>query len=185
VRTLAEDSLIAMAEHQAFGLQPCLNMLYRSTNPPQDGKKDKKTMQSNKHIQGRYQALLRILSQFEVKEPSLVKGAVGFALKGIQHNLQDVRNVAYKCMSELYRLVGPNIRQQIGELRPAQMEALEAAFAEVDGGIGGGAPAMKQAPKETIMTNIDPHAGKKGPAAAKKKAPHQISKYDEEDEDSE
>jgi hypothetical protein len=42
------------------------------------------------------------------------------------------------------------------------MEALEAAFAEVDGGIGGGAPPMKQAPKETIMTNIDPHAGKKG-----------------------
>lgn len=42
---------------------------------------------------------------------------------------------------------------------------------------------MKQAaPKETIMTNIDPHAGKKGgAAAAKKKAPHQISKYDEED----
>jgi hypothetical protein len=111
VRTLAEDSLIAMAEHQAFGLQPCLSMLYRSTAPnPQDSKKDKKTMQSNKHIQGRYQALLRILSQFEVKDPSLVKGAVAFALKGIQHNLQDVRNVAYKCMSELYRLVGPNIR---------------------------------------------------------------------------
>ena len=67
------------------------------------------------------------------------------------------------------------------------MEALEAAFAEVDGGNGGGAPAMKQAPKETIMTNIDPHAGKKGggPAAAKKKAPHQISKYDEEEEDNE
>ncbi len=51
------------------------------------------------------------------------------------------------------------------------MEALEAAFAEVDGGIGGGAPAMKQAPKETIITNIDPHAGKKGQQPAKKKAP--------------
>lgn len=161
-------------------------MLYRSANQPQDGKKDKKTMQSNKHIQGRYQALLRILSQFEVREPSLVKGAVAFALKGIQHNLQDVRNVAYKCMSELYRLVGPNIRQQIGELRPAQMESLEAAFAEVDGG-NGGAPQMKQAaPKETIMTNIDPHAGKKGVAvAAKKKAPHHVSKYDEEDQEEE
>ena len=34
VRTLAEDSLMAMAEHSAFGLQPCLNMLYRSANPP-------------------------------------------------------------------------------------------------------------------------------------------------------
>ena len=34
------------------------------------------------------------------------------------------------------------------------------------------------------MTNIDPHAGKKG-AAAQKKAPHHISKYDEEDQEEE
>jgi hypothetical protein len=48
------------------------------------------------------------------------------------------------------------------------MEQLEAAFAEVDGGAMGGAPPkQKQAPpKETIVTNIDPHAGKKGAAAA-------------------
>jgi hypothetical protein len=68
-------------------------------------------------------------------------------------------------MSELYRLVGPNIRKELDGLRPAQMEQLEAAFAEVDGGAMGGPPKQKQAPpKETISTNIDPHAGKKGPA---------------------
>ena len=86
-------------------------------------------------------------------------------------------------MSELYRLVGPNIRKEFDGLRPAQLEALEAAFAEVDGG-SGMAPPKKQAPKETIVTNIDPHNGKKA-GGAKKKAPHQISKYDEEEEDSE
>jgi len=46
---------------------------------------------------------------------------------------------------------------------------LEAAFAEVDGA-NGIAPTQnkKQAPpKETIVTNIDPHQGKKGPAAKK------------------
>jgi hypothetical protein len=63
--------------------------------------------------------LQRILSSYDVKDKELIKGCVQFSLKGIQHNLQDVRNVAYRCMSELYRLVGPSIRQQFDGLRPA------------------------------------------------------------------
>jgi len=35
------------------------------------------------------------------------------------------------------------------------------------------------------VTNIDPHQGKKGGPAAKKPQPHQVSKYDEEDENDE
>jgi hypothetical protein len=60
-------------------------------------------------------------------------------------------------MSELYRLVGPNIRKEFDGLRPAQLEALEAAFAEVDGGGGMAPPKKNSQPKETIVTNIDPH----------------------------
>ena len=48
--------------------------------------------------------------------------SVKFAVKGIQHQLQDVRNVAYKCMSELYRFMGMEIKQHLKEVRPAQME---------------------------------------------------------------
>jgi hypothetical protein len=45
VRTLSEDSLMAMAEHPSFGLSPCLNMLFSSANPsPSEGKKDKKNL---------------------------------------------------------------------------------------------------------------------------------------------
>lgn len=51
-----------------------------------------------------------MLQTFEITERDQVKGSVNFALKGIQNNLQDVRTVAYKCMSELYRLVGPSIK---------------------------------------------------------------------------
>jgi len=39
-------------------------------------------------------------------------------------------------MSELYRIIGPTIRQQLEGLRPAQIEQLEAAFAEVDAETG-------------------------------------------------
>jgi hypothetical protein len=79
--------------------------------------------------------LLKVLQQFDLGgERELTKACVTYCLKGVQHNLQDVRTLAYKCMSELYRIVGPSIRQQCEGLRPAQLEALEAAFAEVEGG---------------------------------------------------
>ena len=44
VRTLAEDSLMAMAEHPSFGLSPCLNMIFSSASAPEEGKKDKKNL---------------------------------------------------------------------------------------------------------------------------------------------
>lgn len=76
-------------------------------------------MQSNKHVIGRYQVLLKILQAFEIEERDLLRNCVVFALKGIQHNLQDVRTLAYRCMSELYRLIGPSIRKELDGLRPA------------------------------------------------------------------
>ena len=70
-------------------------------------------------------------------------------------------------------MVGPSIRQQLDGLRPAQLEQLEAAFSEVDAANGGNPQAKKRggndAPKETVVTNIDPHAGKRGGGGAAKK----------------
>mmetsp|Transcript_14833 Transcript_14833/g.10734 ORF Transcript_14833/g.10734 Transcript_14833/m.10734 type:complete len:91 (-) Transcript_14833:210-482(-) len=59
--------------------------------------------------------------------------------------------------------MGDSVRNYVSGLRPAQMELLEAAFAEV----GGVKPskARNEKPKETITTNINP-TGAKG---AKKK----------------
>lgn len=89
VRTLAEDSMLAMGEHPSFGLSPVLTTLFRSSQAASSDKKEngKKNMQSNKHIVGRYQALLRILTSFELKDREHIKGSVQFSLKGIQHNL--------------------------------------------------------------------------------------------------
>jgi hypothetical protein len=39
-------------------------------------------------------------------------------------------------MVELYRNLGDEVRQHFSELRPAQVEQLEAQLAEVDGGKG-------------------------------------------------
>ncbi len=64
-------------------------------------------------------------------------------------------------MSELYRFMKTKIRPHLEGLRPAQLEQLEAAFNEIDGGA-----AFEQVknnkPKETIVTNIDPQGIKGG-----------------------
>jgi hypothetical protein len=77
---------------------------------------------------------MKILQMFDVQDRNVLKDCVQFCLKGIQHSVQEVRNPAYKCMSELYRLIGPPIRKDLEGLRPAQLEQLELAFAEVEGG---------------------------------------------------
>lgn len=72
-------------------------------------------------------------------------------------------------MTEIYRYMGSDIRKHLEGLRPAQLEQLEAAFSEVDG--GGGVKLKDNGPKETITTNIDPYGVKGGPVAKNTKKP--------------
>lgn len=69
-------------------------------------------------------------------------------------------------MVELYRVLGDEVRSHFGDLRPAQVEALEAQLAEVDGGKGY-KQQKAEAKVEVIQTNINPKGGnaKKQPAA--------------------
>jgi len=80
----------------------CLSVLTRNESHKKDAKK---ALQSNKHIIGKYSVLVKMLQNYDFTEDQLER-CVEFAIKGIQHNLQDVRNVSYKCMSELYRQMG-------------------------------------------------------------------------------
>jgi hypothetical protein len=54
--------------------------------------------------------LLKALQSYTITDKGLVREVVSYCVKAIQHNLQDVRIVANKCMTELYRIVGPTIR---------------------------------------------------------------------------
>ena len=65
----------------------------------------------------------------------MYKESLKFSVVGIQHNLQDVRQVATKCIVELYRVMGDSIRNSLTELRPAQLEQVESAISEVNPGL--------------------------------------------------
>ena len=72
---------------------------------------------------------------------------------------------------ELYKTMGPPLKQYLTGLRPAQMEVLESGFNEVDGVTPGQHSNETKEPKSTIQTNINPGGvgGKKGGAKGAKK----------------
>lgn len=64
VRQASENALLAMCNHTAFGVAPCITEIARSGAKVAQGPKTaKKAMNSNKLIIGRYQTLARILAE--------------------------------------------------------------------------------------------------------------------------
>ena len=101
-------------------------------------------------------------------------------MKGLTHAQADVRNPAYDCMGELYRLLGEQeLSRYYDKLRPAQMEALKQKFAEIDD--GGVAPKKKiSAPKKsTVDTNIGKTAKKMG--QPRQQAQHEPTNHEQEE----
>ena len=64
--------------------------------------------------------------------------------------------MATRCIAELYRVLGDSIRNNFTELRPAQLEAVESAMAEVNPGIlkrgaKGGARGASKEPESQVF----------------------------------
>ena len=119
VRQSAEDAILAMCNHPAFGARLCLGYIMRSAPPTNASATAKKTMNSNKQIIGKYQVLHRILGEVDNLSDGQLEQSLKFTLKGLTHALQDVRQPATRCMVELYKLIGPSVRDHFGELRQA------------------------------------------------------------------
>lgn len=93
-------------------------------------------MNSNKLIIGRYQTLARILAEIPGIQQENLHSSLDFAGQGLIHALQDVRQPAQKCIVELYKYLGDEVRRTFGGLRQAQIEQIESLLSEADGGGG-------------------------------------------------
>ena len=76
-------------------------------------------MNSNKLIIGKYQTLARILSEVPNIPEDQLYVSLDYSAAGLAHALQDVRQPAQKCIVELYRYLGDEVRNQFGNLRQA------------------------------------------------------------------
>lgn len=78
-------------------------------------------MNSNKLITGKYLILSRILSEVEGLSKDLMRSTLPFTVQGLVHQLPEVRQAAGRCMVELYRVLGEEVREHFGDLRVAQI----------------------------------------------------------------
>ena len=87
IRQNSEDAIIGMCLHAAFGPRICLQALTSPPRPEAGGKaNNKKSMNSNKQIIGKYQTLARILSDTDlVVEPPMYNEALKYSIQGVQH----------------------------------------------------------------------------------------------------
>jgi hypothetical protein len=113
-------------------------------------------MNSNKLIIGKYQILSRILSEIDSLPQDILRQTLPFTVQGLTHSLQDVRQPASRCIVELYRSLGTEVRNHFGDLRQAQIAQIEAQLAEVDGGKGLKQRTSEEQKVEIISTNINP-----------------------------
>ena len=72
------------------------------------------------------------------------EATVDFAVKHLEHSNGEVRNGAIALLVEISRNVGEQkLIASLGNVRPAQMEILQAEFSAAGGGGGGYAPPKK------------------------------------------
>ncbi len=82
-----------------------------------------------------------------------------FAIIGVQHALQDVRQMSTRCIVELYKVLGDKVRKSFSELRQAQIDQIESALIEANVS----QPKRKiedDKPVINIATNINPLGAK-------------------------
>jgi len=88
VRQASESAIIAMCNHSAFGVSPCITAIIKTGNRANLGPKTaKKAMNSNKLIINRYQTLARILAEVPNIPEDQLYASLDFASEGLQHAL--------------------------------------------------------------------------------------------------
>ena len=87
VRNGAENAIMAMCGHTAFGVAMCVDAVIRNQVKPTAKEGAKKAMNSNKLIIGKYQILSRILGESQDIPDQQLQSSLTFAGKGMQHAL--------------------------------------------------------------------------------------------------
>lgn len=155
IREKAFEIGVEMAAHPMAGHKLIVNQICRV----QTGKKA--LSQSVRQQAGKYKLLHEILINTPVTKPAEQRNVATFSVAGYKNSNKEIRDNAYNCIIELYRVMGSSMKKFLDDLRPAQVETLERGFNEVDG-IDPDENIGMAAPKVTVETNITPYGAKEG-----------------------
>ena len=154
IRDKALDIGIEMAAHPMAGHSQVVSQITRTST-------GKAQSQSVRQQAGKYRLLYEILVNTPVTKPAEQRKCATFSVAGFKNSNKEIRENAYNCIIELYRVMGSSMKKFLEDLRPAQVDILEKGFNEVDG-IDPNQDMGEEQPNVTIETNIAPYGAKKG-----------------------
>jgi len=136
IREKVEEVLLSMASHPSFEV----NQIVQICTRPQ------KSAQANsvKAIFGRTKLLTDILQKNPPSSSGInTQSALEFGLSGYKHQNGEIRNQAFHVIMECYKDMGQKVRGSFQGLRQAQIDMLEAGFAEMEGSPKKNSPIAK------------------------------------------
>jgi centrosomal protein CEP104 len=154
IREKALETGLELSAHPIAGHNMVIDHITRK--PSKKG-----ASQSVKQQTGKYKYLSEILRNTPVSKPAEQRTCMTFCVAGFKNSSKEIRDNAYNCIIELYRVMGSSIWKFLDDLRPAQKELLENGFNEVDG-IDPNDRQDDDKPRVTVETNISPYGAKKG-----------------------
>ena len=152
IREKSLEISIEFAAHPLAGHHLVIDHLSRKPSK-------KSSSQPVRQLAGKYKLLCEVLINTPVTKPTEQRTCVDFAIAGYKNSNKEVRDNAYNCLIEIYKVMGSSIKKFLDDLRPAQLELLEKGFNEVDG-IDPDLDEGDNQPRVTIETNINPNGSK-------------------------
>lgn len=159
IREKAFEIGVEMAAHPMAGHSMVISQITRAPA----GKRS--ASQSVRQQAGKYKLLYEVLVNTPVTKPAEQRSVATFSVAGFKNSNKEIRENAYNCIIELYRVMGSSMKKFLDDLRPAQVELLEKGFNEVDG-IDPDQDFGEAAPKVTVETNITPFGAKEAKSKA-------------------
>jgi centrosomal protein CEP104 len=142
IRDTCSTSLLDLVAVPTIGPKPILNALIYPTFSPTN--KQPKAVQSNwRYVAQRLNVIANIFTNFraqieELGPAAASKEVVTLVFKEVlNHANAQVRSAGIQVLSEVYRLFGPKAMEgHLEKLRPAQVDEIKKAFAEIDAAEG-------------------------------------------------
>lgn len=150
IKEAVDEAILEMAGCNAFGTGTIVQGLLKGA----------KGKEFPKNIVSRI-SLLKEITESHDLQPNILNAIAAFAVKHLDHSNGDVRNSSISLLVALHARLGNGIRSHFGNVRPAQLEILEAEFSRSEGGAFN-QPAKQKAAK--VETHIKHSPQKKAPS---------------------
>lgn len=123
----AENTVMEFANSPLIGHKTVFEALIK-------GQVKKTLVKSARHLSGRLNLITRMINNFGLNTNEVpIDTLMNYTMSAYKDPNKEVRETAYNLILNIYKFIGPDVRNYYKDLRPAQINLLEEAFENIDG----------------------------------------------------